>query len=84
MNNIVGYKKFVKNGTLSIGVEYLPDRIKPSLMVRTGNMHIKCATFKDAESARYFMNFFAEFIDAPQIDWTGDDIPFGLLIEEDE
>ena len=81
---MVGYKKTTKDDVYKIGVEYLPERIRPCLMVGINNLTVKCAFFNNAETARYFMNFLAGFIDAPPIDWTGDDIPWGLLIEEDE
>ena len=81
---MLGYVKNIKGERYAIGVEYLPERIKPCLMARIGNVTIKCASFNDAEAARYFMNFLADFLGAPPIDWAGDDIPMGLLIEKGE
>ena len=81
---MLGYIKHIRGEKHAIGVEYLPERIKPCLVVRIDNETIKCASFKNAKAARYFMDFLAEFLGAPPIDWTGDDIPFGLLIEEGE
>lgn len=78
---MIGYKSGI--AIYEIGVSYMPTRKKPCLVVRVGNTETKYATFNNEESARAFMNIFAMFTGAPLIDWNGDNIPAGL-VEDNE
>ena len=76
---MIGYGS--KDKTFCIG--YLPPLRKPCLVIKDGNSIIKVASFNNAESARTFMDFFADLFILPKIDWTGDDIPVGLMTKEE-
>ena len=66
-----------------IGIGYIPYRLKPCLVIREGNAITKYASFNNTESAREFMDAFTEFLGMPKIDWTGDDIPWGLMHDDE-
>lgn len=57
------------NGKYQIVVCYMPTRKKPCLAVRKGHCVVKYATFNDEESAKEFLDIFADFIGVPKTDW---------------
>ena len=68
-------------GDTTIGVEYMPPRIKPCLAIQKGNVLTKVASFNDQYSATIFLYQLADFVHAQRIDWVNDEsLPVGMRI----
>lgn len=76
---MIGYE----NENKGYGVRYVHDRKKPCLVIKKENRYQKVASFNNAESVRLFFDTLAEVHGLITIDWTGDDIPIGLLKDSD-
>lgn len=66
---MVGFAK----GDIAIGVEYMPYRQKPCLVIKEGNAITKYASFNNEESAREFMDLMAYIVGFEKFDWVNDD-----------
>lgn len=62
-----GYVKKVNGKNLTIGVDTIPYRKKPCLVVMQGNEIVKYASFNNKEAAQEFMDIFAIFLNAERI-----------------
>lgn len=81
---MIGYKL---NNDKVIGVDFLPGRVKPCLVVVDGNCETKYASFNNEYSAMEFMDIFADAVGAPKIDWKNDPnapMLFSVLAEENK
>ena len=79
------YQSEYNGKKIEIGIAYLTDRKRPCLVIRSNRNEIaKYASFNNEDAAREFMDIFADFLGMPRIDWTGDDIPWGLLRQGEE
>lgn len=54
-------------GDTTIGVTYIPPRIKPCLAIQKGNVLTKVASFNDQYSATIFLDQLADFVHAKRI-----------------
>ena len=71
-----GYAKRIGDKKIAIGVDYLRYRKKPCLVVLEewrGAVMSKYASFNNEDSARKFMDIFADFIGAEKIEWLGEE-----------
>lgn len=71
---MTGYTKRKGGRKITIGIGILPDRKKPCLMIREGNVSTKYASFNNDEAAYKFMDIFADFIGAERIEWFGREV----------
>lgn len=65
------------------GIEYIPPRRKPCLVVQKKGVRMKIASFDNAAKARVFLDFMADLYGMQKVDWMGDDIPVGLMTKEE-
>lgn len=71
-----GYAKRIGDKKIAIGVDYINYRKKPCLVVLEEGHRVvmsKYASFNDEDSARKFMDIFADFIGAEKIEWFGEE-----------
>ena len=78
---MIGYSNSDKD--IAIGVDYMPGRRKPCLVIKEGNTCTKVASFNNEVSARVFMDAFAKTINVEKIDWKADYVPLGLSTKTD-
>lgn len=76
---MIGYKS--KDEDVAVGIDYMPERKKPCLIVKMENKYMKCASFNNEYSARFFMDSLAVVFGAEKVDWSSDYVPLGLNTE---
>lgn len=75
---MIGFSK--EDGTV-IGIEFMPTRIKPCLVIQKGNELTKVASFNDCYSATLFMDELTDMLGVPRVDWVNnEDIPVGFRL----
>lgn len=78
---MIGYSNTEKD--IAIGVDYMPERKKPCLVMKEGNIYTKLASFNNETAARVFMDVLAKILNAEKIDWKADYVPLGLSTKID-
>ena len=68
MGKVIAYQgnTFQNSKDMAIGVFQFPDRKRPSLGIREGNVITVYGTFKNERNADLFMDRLAEFMNVPK------------------